>query len=367
MTNKSSQTSQSKSHIREWMVLKDTEELLQIFTAHDTNDWVPEAFEVIQEILAERGVSVEPSTDYLSDPQPDFYDEDPLDEETIPLDFSRINWQTDSVEVVYREMSKQTINLQSGLDSNGRETPLAQNDIDDTSFYCINCDNEISWHNQTCPVCGLELYLEDNLSESANDVDADLEEDETEIEEFAQDLRQMSMDELSELWYESDPMSWDRTELTAIRRIFFENDLCLPFLLDAPQDLVQRLPYLTEESLSLRGFAGYRNRPGRSGLDYIDTSAEYGRMWGLFIRAAFIQKLKTKNWFIILIMYSFSILLSFPAIYFFTQGINYNYSFVFFILSFLIAGPGIFVFIYAVYNSIRSLTDFFQIKRDSHE
>lgn len=51
--------------------------------------------------------------------------------------------------------------------------------------------------------------------------------------------------------------------------------------------------YLSETSLILPGWPGYRNRPGRSGLDYLDSKFELGHMEGLFVRALITGRLRT--------------------------------------------------------------------------
>jgi hypothetical protein len=44
-----------------------------------------------------------------------------------------------------------------------------------------------------------------------------------------------------------------------------------------------------------RGQAGFRIRPGWSGLDPVDTYAECGRMMGLFMRNLFTGRVRTRN------------------------------------------------------------------------
>ncbi len=43
------------------------------------------------------------------------------------------------------------------------------------------------------------------------------------------------------------------------------------------------------------GLPGYRTRPGRSGLDYVETNAELGHMEGLFFRRLITFQLQTEN------------------------------------------------------------------------
>lgn len=52
-------------------------------------------------------------------------------------------------------------------------------------------------------------------------------------------------------------------------------------------------PYLDEKALQLPGWPGYRTRPGRSGLDYLDNQFELAHMQGLFIRRLITGQLRT--------------------------------------------------------------------------
>ncbi len=52
-------------------------------------------------------------------------------------------------------------------------------------------------------------------------------------------------------------------------------------------------PYLDSVSLTIPGRPGYRVRPGRSGLDYLDNEFELAYMEGLFIRRLITGRLRT--------------------------------------------------------------------------
>lgn len=203
------------------------------------------------------------------------------DEEVEYLDFSNIDWQNDSVEVLYRYLAKLENISELSYFSNDENDPIALMAEGPESFECTFCGNQIPWSAEICPFCGIDLYPGHNLAEFLEVKEEPIE---PEVEEFAAELREMSKDELREMWFDLDPMDWSRSELQAIRLVFAEKDVHVPYLLDAPSDLAQRLPYLTEETLNIRGEFGYRLRPGRSGLDYIDTAAELNRFTGVLIR-----------------------------------------------------------------------------------
>ncbi len=54
---------------------------------------------------------------------------------------------------------------------------------------------------------------------------------------------------------------------------------------------------------SLPGLPGYRTRPGRSGLDPLDTRNEAAHMEGLFLRNVFTLRARTRNPFYLLLMF----------------------------------------------------------------
>ena len=64
-----------------------------------------------------------------------------------------------------------------------------------------------------------------------------------------------------------------------------------------------------------RGFPGYRTRENRSGLDYIDSSAEAAHMEGVFYRNLYSFRLRTRNPFYLILMFLFGVLPFFGSAY----------------------------------------------------
>ncbi len=63
-----------------------------------------------------------------------------------------------------------------------------------------------------------------------------------------------------------------------------------------PQEHDEEIPpYMDEVAFRLPGWPGYRNRPGRSGLDYLDNEFELAHMEGLFLRRLFTGRLRTSS------------------------------------------------------------------------
>ena len=62
------------------------------------------------------------------------------------------------------------------------------------------------------------------------------------------------------------------------------------------------------------GQPGYRTRRGRSGLDYIESQAEFGHSLGTFIQRLFTLKLHVRRSFPLWLMAFFGVLLSLPGV-----------------------------------------------------
>ena len=58
----------------------------------------------------------------------------------------------------------------------------------------------------------------------------------------------------------------------------------------------------------LRGWPGYRTRENKSGLDYIDSTAEAAHMEGVFYRNLFTLRLRTRKPFYLILMFLFGVL-----------------------------------------------------------
>lgn len=62
------------------------------------------------------------------------------------------------------------------------------------------------------------------------------------------------------------------------------------------------------------GWPGYRTRPGRTGLDYIDTNTELSHMEGVFVRNLLDGKLKTTDPYRLRIIRLFLLAISLPFV-----------------------------------------------------
>ena len=143
------ETAAYKKMIRENMDLKETTELIDIWLAHDTDDWTPEALEVVRELLVERG---EDLNDLTQD------EEDEEKEEEEPASFSTENlpdWALDSIRMRPPQQKK-------------RIKALTSSDAEEAAdIECIRCGASIPWDSKICPQCGLDFYPESSEEEEA--------------------------------------------------------------------------------------------------------------------------------------------------------------------------------------------------------
>ncbi|HAV78020.1 MAG TPA: hypothetical protein DCX53_11785 [Anaerolineae bacterium] len=88
-------------------------------------------------------------------------------------------------------------------------------------------------------------------------------------------------------------------------------DIDKPLLIVEGENPIPGWMYLDANAFLLRGWAGHRNRPGRSGYDPLDTDFELAHMEGVVIRRLITLKFRTKNPLNLLIMLYLGILYSF--------------------------------------------------------
>jgi tetratricopeptide (TPR) repeat protein len=73
--------------------------------------------------------------------------------------------------------------------------------------------------------------------------------------------------------------------------------------------------YLNEASFVMSGWPGHRNRPGRCGLDYLDTSFEEAHMEGVMIRLLVTLRFRTRNPFYLAGMTLLGFLFCLPLVF----------------------------------------------------
>ena len=179
--------------IRENMDWKDTDELIDIWSEHDTEEWTEEALSVVGEILRERGVDLT----HLDEEDADSLDEyearqtsdlpnwinravkgqsEPSSAKFIPkeslTDFLKTERedyaerstdflirlyqkQNRALDELYAELADRGIDAEDYLESRKRVELLR----------CPHCDAVLPLEARYCPHCGINLYPEDSTEE----------------------------------------------------------------------------------------------------------------------------------------------------------------------------------------------------------
>jgi rRNA maturation endonuclease Nob1 len=179
-----------KKTIRESMLFKDTDELIDIWVAHDTNDWTPEAFEVVGEILRDRGLDL----DHLEDTEYTIPDEKDAagsaqNSDTPGWVGRAVNMKSDEANrklseksylLYFEGKSREELDEKSTNELikllkvqvtllNVIQEILAQRGVDAGEYIdsskeygntlkCTSCDSDLPFDARFCPQCGMEIY-----------------------------------------------------------------------------------------------------------------------------------------------------------------------------------------------------------------
>lgn len=92
--------------------------------------------------------------------------------------------------------------------------------------------------------------------------------------------------------------------------------------------------WLSEQSLQLPGWPGFRTKPGRSGYDPVDIYAEYGHMAGVLLLDVIKLRLPTKNFLTKILLVCASLIYLSPLIFIIGEFCNYLFLLIIYILLF---------------------------------
>jgi hypothetical protein len=180
-----------KKTIRENMQWKETEELIDIWLEQNTDEWTPEALQVVGEILQERGVDLHSIADQTEESSTSLTKKDtvPLpswvnhavssDEEAANRKFTEKLNLTAYAEQCYSELDekgpnelmrlyrKQSVYLQviqqvlaeRGIDAEEVSTNL---ELPTETMKCTECNSDLPIDARYCPQCGMEMFPEEN-------------------------------------------------------------------------------------------------------------------------------------------------------------------------------------------------------------
>jgi predicted HTH domain antitoxin len=171
--------------IHDNMEWKDTDELIDIWSEHDTEEWTEEALSVVGEILRERGVDLthldeenpEPASDLpnwinravkgQSEPSSAKYS--PKEGLTDFLKTEKEDFAERSSEFLirlYRKQNQALDELYAELANRGIDADdYLENKKNIELLHCPHCDTELPVEARYCSHCGMNLYPEDNTEE----------------------------------------------------------------------------------------------------------------------------------------------------------------------------------------------------------
>jgi tetratricopeptide (TPR) repeat protein len=357
-----------KEQIKNNLIAKETEELLEIWQNDDTDKWDESVFAIIKDILFERlgylpPQSVEAQISQILDRADKYLENNELDkalsecETAIQLDpdFSVAYNYRGEIYNEMRQLETAITNYQKAIE--------------------LDPDYKEAWENLLSVELGLEEEFEDSVAKEYLDqaleyaYEGEIEKVLSECETTKPNMPSIAVahnymglilqtaNQL-ELAIESynkaiqlNPRFYAARENLANAKVAWEEEQYHVFSNLPPieeHEIIEtdetRIPesdeplpqwlYMNEKSFLLMGYPGYRNRQGRSGYDPLERNAEQGRMQGIMLRLLLTRKFRTRNPIYLVIM-------AFVGIFYFLNGV----------LPFAIGNPnGIFIgIIYSPY------------------
>ncbi len=272
-----------RAQIHNRLTLKDTEELLEIWHNHDTNEWVDEVFEVAEEILVERlGELPALSSEFQDAPEPVEREEahmaERITERPYKVDESQAASQTD-------EKQRQSVMEQ----------------LDQALWYAYDDEPK-----KALAACEAVKPILPDIAEAWNylgiiydtlgDVDLAMEayikavQLDPDFPAGRQNLRNARVRLEGEQYHRAANLTPEETQALSIDFDHFNEAEIIES--DEP---IPGWYYLDETAYLLPGWPGYRTRPGRSGYDQLDSSYELSHIEGILIRRLFTRTLRTRS------------------------------------------------------------------------
>ncbi len=337
------------------LIIKDTEDLLEIWQNSDTSEWTEEAFEIVKEILIKRLGYVPPQSNQAQVRQSlenvaRYIDNNELDKALSECELAIQLDPNSALAYNYRgEIYEQMGQLENAITNYQRAIQL-------------DPDLKYAWDN----LLVVESELEDEFEESPTKQHlnsaleyADNDETERALQEceiamaimpsiaIAYNYLGMIFQTLDRLEpaidsyikaIQLDPRFYPARENLANARVLWEEEQYLRMsnlFPDETQEESETIPesdefldsetvengnpipgwmYLDANAYLLIGWPGHRNRPGRSGYDPLDRDFEFAHMQGTVIRLLITRKFRTRNPIYLLFMLYLGLIYSLPLL-----------------------------------------------------
>ena len=379
-----------RSQIYNNLIIKDTEELLEIWQRGDTSEWQDEVFEIVKEILVKRLGYVPSQTNEAQVLQilgnvERHIDNNELDKALSECELAIQIDSNSAIPYNYRgEIYEQMGQLETAIINYQR---------------AIQLDPELEdvWNNLLGVESELEVEFEESLTKQRLDWALEYaynDESEKALQEcelarsampsiaIAYNYLGLVLQALDQLEPAIDtylkaiqlnPRFYAARENLANARVLWEEEQYLRMTNVAPNEneeaiesnteLAESLKdeivegenpipgwmYLDASAFLLTGWPGHRNRPGRSGYDPLDRDFEYAHMQGVIFRRLITGKFRTRNPIYIIFMTFVGVLYSSYGALAFTLGNWYG------VLTGIVSGPYFIVGIALLINVYLSL------------
>lgn len=350
-----------RAQIYNRLILKNTEELLEIWQKGDTSEWNEEVFEIIQEILLKRLEDVPPQSNdaqarRILNNVERYIDNNELDkalsecelaiqlnpgsglahnylgeiyEQIGQLEYAITNYQKaihldPELQLAWENM----ISVQTQLEKEFSRS-LTKQHLDQALQYANNDEPELAM--QECEMAssampsiaiaynylGLVLQTLDRLEPA--------------IDSYLQSIQlnphfypaRENLANARVLWEEEQYIRMTHmvpTENEEDSEVSSEGEVTLDSEIVDGENPIPGWMYLDANAFLLIGWPGHRNRPGRSGYDPLDRDFEYAHMQGLIFRRLMTRTFRTRNPFYLVLMAYLGVCYSAYGVLAFTLG-----------------------------------------------
>ncbi|MCD4674233.1 MAG: hypothetical protein K8R77_16335 [Anaerolineaceae bacterium] len=273
-----------RAQIYSRLILKDTEELLEIWQSGDTTEWIDEVFEIAEEILTDRLGELPSRSDEIQvKPETRVCDEAVIH---TAFEESSANQHLDqAIEYAWNDEPEKALQECEAAKPIMPDSALAYNYLGITYDTLGQVEPAIDAYIKAVQLNPRFSAARQNLRNARVRLE----------EEQYHRAANLSPEETQALSIDFD--QFDDAEIT-------EDEAPIPGWF-----------YLDETAFLLTGWPGHRIRPGRSGYDPLESDFELAHMEGVIIRRLFTRTLRTRNPVHLFFMTFVGIFFCFPLLF----------------------------------------------------
>lgn len=372
------------------LIIKDTEELLEIWQSGDPSEWEEEVFEIVKELLVERLGAVPPQSGeaqarqilrnvekHLANNEPDkalsecelAIQMDPnfaiaynyrgeIYDQMGQLENAIANYQRAiHLDSEFQDAWDNMLSVESELEEEFEES-VAKQHLDQALEYAYNDEfekalEEYETAKGTMPGIAIAYNYLGLIMQTLDQLEPAIDSYLTAIQlnpRFYAARENLANARV--LWEEEQYLRVtnlvpDEHEEGSETKTEFDESLDIEIVED--ENPVPGWVYLDANAFLLTGWAGHRNRPGRSGYDPLETDFELARMQGVVFRRLITLQFRTRNPIYLLLMIYMGVSYSLYGVVAFTLGNWWG------VLTGIISSPYLIVGIALLINAYASL------------